>query len=154
MQESDEVYFLSASTGVAKLRNNLMDIKLLREVDVYGLERWEPVMKAEFPLGDADVAATFERLQLAWPNAARGAWTVDEFVKVFAGTDGPLRAVSVHKRRVRYAISGCTMELTDVVVDGKPAFQFEAGGPLSASPALADGRLVIGSQDGKLFCLG
>jgi exopolyphosphatase/guanosine-5'-triphosphate,3'-diphosphate pyrophosphatase len=121
VQESDEVYFLSASTGVAKLRNNLMDIKLLREVDVYGLERWEPVMKAEFPLGDADVAATFERLQLAWPNAARGAWTVDEFVKVFAGTDGPLRAVSVHKRRVRYAISGCTMELTDVVVDGKPA---------------------------------
>jgi outer membrane protein assembly factor BamB len=33
-------------------------------------------------------------------------------------------------------------------------FEFEAGGPLSASPAIADGRLVIGSQDGKLFCLG
>ena len=32
--------------------------------------------------------------------------------------------------------------------------QFEAGGPLSASPAIAGGRLVIGSQDGKLFCLG
>jgi len=33
-------------------------------------------------------------------------------------------------------------------------FEFEAGGPLSASPAVASGRLVIGSQDGKLFCLG
>jgi hypothetical protein len=32
--------------------------------------------------------------------------------------------------------------------------QFDAGGPLSASPAIAAGRLVIGSQDGKLFCLG
>ena len=39
-------------------------------------------------------------------------------------------------------------------VVGKSVFQFEAGGPLSASPAVASGRLVIGSQDGKLFCLG
>ena len=37
---------------------------------------------------------------------------------------------------------------------GKSLFEFEAGGPLSASPAVASGRLVIGSQDGKLFCLG
>jgi hypothetical protein len=32
--------------------------------------------------------------------------------------------------------------------------EFEAGGPLSASPAIASGKLVIGSADGKLFCLG
>ena len=37
---------------------------------------------------------------------------------------------------------------------GKSVFEFDAGGPLSASPALASGRVVIGSQDGKLFCLG
>jgi hypothetical protein len=37
---------------------------------------------------------------------------------------------------------------------GKSVFQLEAGAPLSASPAIASGRLVIGSQDGKLFCLG
>ncbi len=28
------------------------------------------------------------------------------------------------------------------------------GGPLSASPALANGRIVIGSQDGRLVCFG
>jgi PQQ-like domain len=33
-------------------------------------------------------------------------------------------------------------------------FEFDAGGPLTASPAVAAERLVIGSQDGKLFCLG
>jgi outer membrane protein assembly factor BamB len=38
--------------------------------------------------------------------------------------------------------------------NGRIIQQFEAGGPLSASPAIADGRVVIGSQDGKLFCLG
>jgi outer membrane protein assembly factor BamB len=37
---------------------------------------------------------------------------------------------------------------------GKPVQEFEAGAPLSASPAVAAGRLVIGSTDGKLFCLG
>jgi exopolyphosphatase/guanosine-5'-triphosphate,3'-diphosphate pyrophosphatase len=121
VQESDEVYFLSASPGVAKLRNNLMDIKLLREIDAHGLERWEPVMKAEFPLSDADVTATFQQLQLARSKAARSAWSVEDFVSDFAGANGPLRAVAVHKRRVRYSISGCTMELTDVVADGKPA---------------------------------
>ncbi len=40
------------------------------------------------------------------------------------------------------------------IATGKSVFEFEAGGPLSASPAVASGRLVIGSQDGKLFCLG
>jgi len=30
----------------------------------------------------------------------------------------------------------------------------EAGGPLAASPAVSGGKLVIGSLDGKLFCLG
>jgi hypothetical protein len=37
---------------------------------------------------------------------------------------------------------------------GKSLFEFEAGGPLAASPAAASGRLVIGAQNGRLFCLG
>ena len=37
---------------------------------------------------------------------------------------------------------------------GAKVWEFEAGGPLSASPAIAAGRLVIGTQDGKLYCLG
>ena len=56
IQESDEIYFLSASGAIVKLRSNLMDIKLLREVDSDGLERWEPVMKAAFPLQEPDGA--------------------------------------------------------------------------------------------------
>jgi outer membrane protein assembly factor BamB len=37
---------------------------------------------------------------------------------------------------------------------GKKVWEFEAGAPLSASPAIAGGRIVIGSQDGKLYCFG
>ncbi|HBY58221.1 MAG TPA: hypothetical protein DEH78_00255, partial [Solibacterales bacterium] len=32
--------------------------------------------------------------------------------------------------------------------------EFDAGGPISASPAIGEGRLVIGTQDGKLYCFG
>ena len=31
---------------------------------------------------------------------------------------------------------------------------FDAGAPLSASPAIASGRVVIGSQDGRILCIG
>lgn len=33
-----------------KVRDELMDVKVLRETDADGLEQWTPVMKARFPL--------------------------------------------------------------------------------------------------------
>jgi outer membrane protein assembly factor BamB len=40
------------------------------------------------------------------------------------------------------------------VEKGEKLWEFDAGGPLSASPAVAAGRVVIGSQDGRLICFG
>ena len=37
---------------------------------------------------------------------------------------------------------------------GKQAWRFEAGAPVEASPAVAAGRLVIGTMDGTLYCFG
>ena len=119
VQESDETYFLSASGGVAKLRSDLMDVKVLREADSDGLERWEPVMKSAFPLQPADVARVFELQKLAPPALPRTGWSVEDFIRDFAGPGGPMRAVRVHKKRVRYAIDRCTLELSDVVADGR-----------------------------------
>ena len=56
VQESDELYFLGGSGGIVKVRDDLMDIKALREVNAEGLERWEPIMKQPFPLPAADAA--------------------------------------------------------------------------------------------------
>ena len=39
-----------------KVRDGLMDVKVLREVNAEGLEQWAPVMKAGFPLSAADAA--------------------------------------------------------------------------------------------------
>ena len=49
-EQSDEVYFLSPTGENVKVRGGLLDIKVLREVDSAGLQRWEPVVKALFPL--------------------------------------------------------------------------------------------------------
>ena len=37
---------------------------------------------------------------------------------------------------------------------GKELWRFEAGGPISASPAVGERALVIGTQDGVLYCFG
>ena len=36
---------------------------------------------------------------------------------------------------------------------GKKVWEFTAGAALTASPAAAGGALVIGSQDGTVYCL-
>ena len=120
VQESDEIYLLGAGTGNAKIRDDLMDIKLLRETQ-HGLQRWEPVMKVPFPLS-ADVARrAFETLETPVPDLHRDTYTVDEFLADVAGDAGPLRKVDVHKRRVRYTVNGCTSEVTDLTANGRPS---------------------------------
>ncbi len=37
---------------------------------------------------------------------------------------------------------------------GKEVWRYEAGGKFIASPAVATGRLVIGSDSGHLYCFG
>ena len=74
IQDSDEIYLLSDAGANVKIRDALMDIKLLRETDARGLERWEPVLKTGFPLQAADVSGVFEMLQLPRPTLSRSAW--------------------------------------------------------------------------------
>jgi outer membrane protein assembly factor BamB len=37
---------------------------------------------------------------------------------------------------------------------GKVVESFEAGAGITASPAIAAGRLVVGAVDGRLYCFG
>jgi exopolyphosphatase/guanosine-5'-triphosphate,3'-diphosphate pyrophosphatase len=120
VQESDEIYLLSAAGGNVKVREALMDIKVLRQVNADGLEQWTPVMKAGFPLPAAEVARVFEALGLPLPSSLRTGYTQDEFIKEFAAPGGAIRSVSVHKRRTRYTVGSCMAELSDVVANGKP----------------------------------
>ena len=120
VQETDEVYLLASGGANVKIRAALMDIKVLKQVNGDGLEQWTPVMKAEFPLGPTELARVFESLRLPLPAMSRASYTLDEFIEAFTGSGSAIRAVKVHKRRVRYTVGGCTSELSEVVADGKP----------------------------------
>jgi eukaryotic-like serine/threonine-protein kinase len=37
---------------------------------------------------------------------------------------------------------------------GQKRWEFEAGDAITASPAIAAGRVVVGSTDGRLYCFG
>jgi exopolyphosphatase/guanosine-5'-triphosphate,3'-diphosphate pyrophosphatase len=117
--ESDETYLVSPHGGSVKVRDGKIDIKAFREVDAAGLERWEPVLKADFPISNDDARRVGTELGLEGFAPTRSSYALDQLTAELAAA-GPIRPVAVHKRRVRYTIGGCMAELSDVVVDGKP----------------------------------
>jgi exopolyphosphatase/guanosine-5'-triphosphate,3'-diphosphate pyrophosphatase len=139
VQESDELYFLGGTGATVKVRDDLMDIKLLRETNADGLERWDPVMKQPFPLPAVSAAEVFASLGLAKPSLARDAYSLDEFIRELAAPGGAMQPVSVRKRRVRYTVGGCTSEVTDVQAEGKStrSIAIEAEDPGAVVAAVA-----------------
>jgi len=120
VQESDEIYFLSpVGDQNVKVRDRLMDIKTLEQVNSDGLEQWKPVMKGSFPLPADQVKSVFSAFDLPAPQLARADYTLDQFVEELAKPGGRLRVINVHKKRTRYKIDGCMSEMTEVVADGK-----------------------------------
>ena len=119
VEDSDEVYLLSPTVDEnVKIRNELMDIKALQQVNADGLEQWKPMMKAAFPLSSADVRKVFEALQVATPSLARTSYTLEQLIEELV-KPGQVRTVTVHKKRARYRIDECAAEVTQVAADGK-----------------------------------
>jgi exopolyphosphatase/guanosine-5'-triphosphate,3'-diphosphate pyrophosphatase len=121
VEESDELYLLSGTGANVKVRYDLMDIKLLREVDGDGLERWEPVLKAGFPLPAAEVGRVLDALGVMAPPPTRDAYTLDQFLAELVEPSGAVRTVRVRKRRRRYTSANCMAEVADLEVDGRVA---------------------------------
>lgn len=118
-QESDETYFLSKTGGEnVKVRDGLMDIKVLREVDAAGLEQWVPMMKAAFPLPAAEATKVFEALRSPPPATMRATYTLPEFEAALASLPTPVRAVHVHKLRRRCKMGESSAEVSDVTAGG------------------------------------
>jgi hypothetical protein len=116
VQESDELYLLSAGgTDAVKVRDGLMDVKHLIEVDHDGLEKWTPVLKAGFPLSAADVGVVLLALREDAPSGlARTTYSLRQLLEDVVRPHPGLLGVEVHKRRQRYTFGGCLAELTEV----------------------------------------
>ena len=96
VHESDEIYLLSGARDVVKVRDGLMDIKQLQEVDRAGLERWFPILKAAFPLSGADAQRVLDALGIEAPPDRSDGYDLQAFIDEFAGPGGPIRHVPVH----------------------------------------------------------
>jgi exopolyphosphatase/guanosine-5'-triphosphate,3'-diphosphate pyrophosphatase len=146
VEESDELYLLSAADDNVKVRDDLLDIKLLREVDAHGLERWEPVMKEGFPLPAAEVPRVFDALGVPPPPVTREAYTLGQFLTELVEPSRELRAVWVHKRRVRYRLGSCRAELADLEVEGRAARTIAVEAEDPAAVIAAVGELGLDGQ--------
>lgn len=115
---SDELYLLGVGRANVKIRDDLLDIKVLQHVDGAGLEQWMPVMKQSFPIGIRDVEKVFDGLGVETPWLGRDEYSFDQLRRELIEPSDAIRAVAVHKHRVRYLVNGCVAEFSDVVVNG------------------------------------
>jgi exopolyphosphatase/guanosine-5'-triphosphate,3'-diphosphate pyrophosphatase len=115
VQDSDEVYLLSVlSQASVKIRDDLLDVKTLEQVDGEGLEQWRPVLKLPFPLTASGVGEVLATLGVPAPLLERSDYTLSEFLDEVVRPNGDLLAIEVHKRREHYTFAGCMAEVTEL----------------------------------------
>ena len=115
---SAEIYLLRlGGPQNAKIRDGILDVKRLQQVDVNGLELWEPVLKAKFPLSQNDVATAFLEWQLSPPELGRKTYTIDQFTNELIAAQPHLRVAAVTKSRRRFSFAGCIAEFVRLSVD-------------------------------------
>jgi exopolyphosphatase/guanosine-5'-triphosphate,3'-diphosphate pyrophosphatase len=115
--KSEEIYLLSSAADCnAKIRSEKMEIKGLIEV-VDSFERWEPKMKAPFPLPAAAVAQVFSELGLPAPRLEHGSYAVAEFLDAVVKPRRELRIARVVKYRERFSIGSCQAEFCKARID-------------------------------------
>jgi exopolyphosphatase/guanosine-5'-triphosphate,3'-diphosphate pyrophosphatase len=115
VQESDETYVLSLESDASvKVRDGLMDVKLLEETDGEGLEQWKPVLKAEFPLPAEGAREVFAALAAPAPALERDRYALDQLIGELIEPDPALTTVAVHKRRERFTVGGAMAERSEI----------------------------------------
>ncbi len=116
---SDEIYIMSRTNdnNNTKIRDGKMDIKTFI-TEKQGLEQWNPLMKAEFPIPAATlVDDVFPAFQVDMPELTKGSYTLEEFLQMIS--DHPdLQAVKVNKQRYGYMVNDTICEVGNVLING------------------------------------
>lgn len=146
--ETEESYLVTRDgENAAKVRDGLMDVKRLEEVDDRGLQRWRPVLKAPSPVAAADLRTVLEALGVEPPPLHHETYRIDELLE--RAVDGEVvRTAAVGKRRTRYAILGCAAEVTEVIAAGQAlrTVAIEAADPARVMEALGELGLDPGAN--------
>ncbi len=116
---SEEIYIVSKTNDInnTKVRDGKMDIKtFVQEKD--GLEQWNPLMKAEFPIA-ADVLKkeVYPAFKVAVPEFDKDTYTFEEFMEMVK-SNPDLLAVKVEKQRFGYMVNDTICEVANVWING------------------------------------
>jgi exopolyphosphatase/guanosine-5'-triphosphate,3'-diphosphate pyrophosphatase len=119
VEESDELYLVSSADDAnVKVRSDLLDVKVLQQVNADGLEQWKPAQKASFPIAAAELPRLFDALHVEAPRLARDAYSLEQLTTELVPAAAGLHVVRVHKKRTHYTVDGCMAELAEVRADG------------------------------------
>ncbi len=118
-RSSEEIYIVSQTNNVnnTKIRDGKMDIKtFVQEVD--GLEQWNPLMKAEFPIPVKTLKnEVYPAFQVGMPEFNKEMYSLEEFLSLVR-INPDLQAVRVKKHRFGYMINDTICEVADVLING------------------------------------
>ena len=94
------------------MRGGLLDLKKLQTIDEDGLEQWEPILKAAFPVAATDLQSVLAALAVEH-QLERAEYTLEQLL----GELPELLAVEVHKRRRHVTVGGAMAELSELSTD-------------------------------------
>ncbi|MCU0611779.1 MAG: hypothetical protein MUE60_08335 [Candidatus Eisenbacteria bacterium] len=118
--DSGEVYILSRRSGVnVKIREAVLNVKVLLQTNGELLEQWTPALKALLPLDAETVAEVMQLLRVPPPRSLSGPHSLERLLKL-AASGADLLPVHVTKQRTCHSVNGCKAEIADLTVDGIP----------------------------------
>jgi hypothetical protein len=119
-ERSQEIYLVSTAATdryLIKIRHGQLDIKVLMSTH-QGLELWQPMLKADFPLDLAVIATQlFAAFQLPAPQLSSERYEMREFLDDVIAPDSRIRAVDVAKTRTHFIVDGGQAEFAAVAID-------------------------------------
>lgn len=120
-KKSSEKYILSCNSNEnTKIRDDLMDIKSLQQINEDTLEQWYPVMKAEFPLSKEKIVELCkDYFKIPVPELTQDAYTYEEYLEL-CDKQPDLCIVDVYKERSIYTINMAVVEIAEVKFNDKP----------------------------------
>ncbi len=147
VKDSEEVYILSEnSNDNCKIRNSLMDIKVIEQIGEDGLELWKPVLKASFPLSYEIVRLVLRTLHIRRRQLRlRNQYTHHQFITEIIQNHPKLSLVDVKKKRVSYLIEDVEVEIAELQIgpDNYKTIGVESDDPTKLKKVLN----LIGLQD-------
>jgi len=117
-RQSDEIYIVSRTNNInnTKIRDGKIDIKTYVQT-VKGLEQWNPLMKAEFPISSTILKNDiFPAFQVEIPKLTKDEYLMSEFLEMIE-ENPDLQAVRVHKERFGYIVNDTICEVANVIIN-------------------------------------